>query len=1045
MPSYKTKYFIFSTVLFINCLFVSAQDEDSYLFGKITTENINLKKGLSQNSVFSIFQDHIGYMWFGTWDGLNMYDGYSFTVFTENENGLSNQTINAIYEDIRGTIWVGTDAGLNKYNRKNRTFKSYRPNNFMPSSISSDTITCIFQDSRENYWIGTKDGLNKFDPDNEVFFKYKVDQDINNNEIYYDIAEDKDGKIWLASNTGIKIYNPASNSFFCYWDNSGGKNNLISKKIWSVEIDSSGLVWIGSDKGLSCYNIVTQKFRHFLSCPENPDSLSYNDVYDIIESYDGMIWIATYGGGLNRYNKKTNKFDRFSSYRSENDVFINTVYEDKSGIIWFGTYTKGAGYINLNSKRFNHFHMNAESKTQRISNNIVWSIFEDKNSKLWIATDFGIEIIDRKSRTAEYLRNIAKSSNSLPGNMVRDIFIDSEGIVWIGTFDKGLCTYNTESGIFKYFPVDVEDNKGISSNLVWCINEDKYGQIWVGTNYGLNKYDKKTDTFTKYFNQHDNGATISSNEIYGIYTDNINNLWICTNYGLNRYNYSKNSFSVEPDMQSDSKGLNSNKIFTIYQDKENIYWIGTVGGGLNRFDPKNNSYKYYVEKEGLTNKVVYAIFEDDHNNLWMSTNGGIFKFDKIREIFYNYDVLDGVQSNEFNLGSAFQSKSGEMFFGGMTGFNTFFPDEILQNEFLPNIVITDFNIFNKSLQRSLRHNDTIWLSHKDNFFSFEFSSLDFISPQKNKYAYKMSGIDKDWVFCDANHRFAEYTNIQPGRYVFTVKGSNSSGIWNETGTSLIIIVEPPWWQTFYFLIPFGFFIGLIIWYIIYIELKRIRKKQEYQKQLLDLERKALRLQMNPHFIFNTLNSIQFFILKNDKLASNKYLTMFSKLMRLVLNNSQYSTIPVKDDLETLKLYIELEQLRFDNSFQYSIEIEDDEDIIWDCKIPAMIIQPYVENAIIHGLRNREDNKGILNIMMKSEGEFINCIIEDNGVGRNKAMEIRQMSGQKHKPMGKEITKTRLELISSMKGHQLFLNVIDLKDKENKPIGTRIEIKIPVFD
>lgn len=1040
----KIKYLLYIFILILSTRFANAQKDNNYLFGKITTENIYLEKGLSQNSVFSIYQDHIGYLWFGTWDGLNMYDGYRFTIFNKNENGLSNPTINTIYEDKNGVIWVGTEGGLNKYNRKNKTFTSYRHNKFLPSSVSNDTITFIYQDSKDNYWIGTRNGLNKFDPVNGVFFRYNVDQGMTDREVYHDIAEDSNGKIWIASNRGIKIFDPETRSFFCFCDESGGEKNLISNIIWSVLIDRAGIVWIGSNKGLSSYNPSNRKFRHFLPHTENPDSLSFHDVYKIIEADNGMIWIATYGGGLNCYDKKTNTFERYNSSHSGSDDFINTVYEDNSGIIWFGTFAKGAGYINLNSKKFNHFNTDPENKYRLHSGNLVWSINEDSQSQLWIGTNDGIEIIDR-AKDKHYFLKKQGNTNSLPGNMIREIYSDSEGIVWIGTFDSGLCSYNPKIKAFVQYPVKINSKDGISSKVVWCVNEDKYGNIWIGTSNGLNKYNRKTGTFVQYFNDPENENTISSNEVYNICTDNVHNIWICTNNGLNLYNYSKNQFSSLPDIEHDSTGLNNNKIFTVYQDRENIYWIGTVGGGLNRYDPRDNSFRYFGEKEGLTNNVVYSVFEDKKNNLWMSTNGGVFKFDKKREIFFNYDVLDGIQSNEFNLGASFQSKSGEIFFGGMNGFNAFFPDEIMQNEFLPNIVITDLKIFNISLQRSYRNNDTIVLKYNDNFFSFSFSALDFTSPQKNKYAYKMSGIDKDWVLCDAHHRFAEYTNIQPGKYFFTVKGSNSSGKWNEEGISIVIIVKPPWWRTMYFLVPFGLLIGLIIWYYIYKELKRIRKKHEYEKQLFELERKALRLQMNPHFIFNTLNSIQYFILKNDTLSSNKYLTMFSKLMRLVLNNSQYSTILVKEELETLKLYIELEQLRFDNKFQYSIRVDDNEDIIWDSKIPSMIIQPYVENAIIHGLRNRDDAKGMLTIQLKSEGDFIHCIIEDNGVGREKALEIRQMSGRNYKPMGKEITRTRLELISSMKNQPLHLNIIDLKDEENKASGTRIEIKIPVLE
>jgi anti-sigma regulatory factor (Ser/Thr protein kinase) len=383
----------------------------------------------------------------------------------------------------------------------------------------------------------------------------------------------------------------------------------------------------------------------------------------------------------------------------------------------------------------------------------------------------------------------------------------------------------------------------------------------------------------------------------------------------------------------------------------------------------------------------------------------------------------------------------------MNGFNAFYPEQIMQNNFIPPIVITSFKKFNEVQKKEIRTNDTIFLSHDDNFFSFEFSSLDYSNPAKNKYAYRLEHFDKDWIYCDANRRFAEYTKVSPGTYIFRVKGTNSDGVWNEKGISVIIIISPPWWATWSFRIPFFIFLILSGWFIISSRFRRLRKKHEFEKkvleiekQLFDLEQKSLRLQMNPHFIFNSLNSIQSFIVNNDSDKATLYLAKFAQLMRLILSNSREPYVPLKDELKALQYYMDIENLRFDNKFTSRIVLDPnvDDDFIG---IPPMIIQPYVENAILHGIIHLH-GKGNILISLSIKNDLLVCIVEDDGVGRKKAMEFKEHSGLKHKSRGMLITKERLEILNKQLKGQVSVNVIDLFDESGKARGTRVEIYIP---
>lgn len=438
--------------------------------------------------------------------------------------------------------------------------------------------------------------------------------------------------------------------------------------------------------------------------------------------------------------------------------------------------------------------------------------------------------------------------------------------------------------------------------------------------------------------------------------------------------------------------------------------------------------------------------EDKEGNLWLTTNWGMSKFNPSSEEFINFDIHDGLQGNEFNGGAWFHADDGEMFFGGMDGLNSFIPEEIKQNESPPRLAITSFKILNKSLNREFNNGDTMHLGYDDNFFSIEFSALDFTNPAKNMYSYILEGYEDEWNNRDADRRVAEYTRVEPGSYVFRVRGSNNDGYWNHEGTSLNIIILPPWWDTLLFRIVFGAMIFALLWTFIYWRIRTIKRKHEVEKKVLAIEKelfeiqqKALQLQMNPHFIFNSLNAIQSFVISNNTDKAIHYLSKFSQLMRRILANSRESSIPLKDELIALKHYMDIERLRFDDKFDYEVIVDRkiDEEFM---EIPPMIIQPFVENAILHGLIH-SPKQGHIKIILELEHNYIFCTIEDNGVGRKKAQEIKDASGIQRKSRGMLITQERLEILNKQNVDKFAVKIIDMMDESGNASGTRVELNM----
>lgn len=1035
-----TPLFVLLFLLLSNALI--AQESGVY-FRNYASEIVKTEQGLSQNSVRSIMQDSHGLLWFGTWDGLNRFNGLDFEIFRSEYSGksgqLPNHTINSIYEDREGLIWIGTEEGLSRLNPFTESYRSYFYSPNCDSCLSNDTIKTIVQDREGNLWIGTQNGLSLL-TDTAGSFKTYFHSDSPNsipgNKIRH-LFEDREGNIWISSTNGLGKWITAEKKFLQIPDSA-----LIHSSVNVALQLNNGNIAVGTEQGLSIISADGSPVKHIAVPASQTESGAH--IMDLCLDAKGKLWLATSGDGIFFYYPQQDELVSLASlpeYRDINENYVNAIYEDQQGIIWIGYAWKGLNKVVPGRSYFRHYKKQT-SENDGLASNSVWSMTQSTHSQYFIGTDKGINIYNNKDKSFDLL----DLDDGLSSLYIRAMKKDRNQNIWIGTLDKGLMKYDIRKNTFTHFG---HNNTGpfsaLYNNAIWAILEDHEGKIWLGTAHGLHYFDPHNEPgqLTSFYKNHDRQNSISSNVIYSLFQDQQQNIWIGSYNGLIKYSPPNKSFTTYKHIIGDSTSISTNKIFSVNQDENGFLWIGTRGGGLNKMNPYNETFRHYIVQDGLSNNVVYDILIDPSGNLWLSTNKGLSRFDPQNETFVNYDIKDGIQSYEFNLGAAFKSRRGEMFFGGMNGFNAFYPEEIKESQIRPDLVITDIRIFNQSIPGIYLPGDTLHLSHAHDFVSLTFAALDYSNPQKNQYKYKLEGISNKWITTTADNNVAEFTNLPPGKYTFYLKGTNSDGIWSDKVLNLHIHIKPAWYQTQAFRLGSLALAVLIIFLLIHTRINQIKKKHLVEKQLFELERKALRLQINPHFIFNTLNSIQNYILEHNKTSAISYLNKFSKMMRQVLYNSDKTFVTLSDEIALLKNYIELERLRFDTLFDYSFNIPDqlEEDFI---AIPPMLIQPHVENAILHGLVHLKNRKGNLSISFRAETqETIQCIIDDNGIGRKASEALKQASKNKHKSRGISITRERLERINQFFSSKLSVDIQDKYDEEGNAAGTRIILIMPV--
>ncbi len=840
------------------------------LFGQtldLEFDHYTANEGLSNGFILSMTQDSKGFMWFGTYNGLNRFDGLSFKVYqfdTKDTNSITGNVINVLIEDSANNLWALTNHNLCCYNRNLDNFsrKIFKVNNTL---FNYEYITGGMIDSHGNMWVGTTHGIFRFKIYNnpniynhvinaDRYVLYEPDMKDVNKTTVYSFIEDKKGIIWACSySNNLFSFDERQKNFVSYPIQHPGKLHFTGEQKsmiqdrdgdFNITINNNGLlVWYRNEG-----KFVLYKKNGTDNAPND------NILFGLFENTDGSIWMGgRTNGGINIFNKKTGKFkycyhDKTNSY-SLNTNKIQAIYQDRIGNLWIG------GIIGLNKyspgqQKFKRYFCN--NKTDGLSNNTVLCFAESKNGKIWVGTDGGgLNLLDRNTgKFIQYLHD-PFNSNSLSNNAIVSLIEDHDGILYAGTFTGGL-DQKIENNFKAYIP-DQSNPYSISTANIWFVFEDSRKNLWAASlDHGLDFFDKKNQRFYNYLSNTKDSTSLIANALFSMFEDSQHNLYITSGEGvsiidLNKYDFSRLPVKIKfrniNHNPFNNNSLSSDGVYCVNEDNEKNIWFGMMSTGLDKYDPKTGRYKNYSINEGLPGKAINSILMDKQNNLWLGTDKGLAKFNPKNNEIRVFDRLDGLQNTNFH-GWALKAKDGEMFFGGPEGFNSFYPDKIKYNTNKPKVIIIGLKIFNRPIKISEKINNRIILtkdisetksliiSYKENYFAFDFIALDYVVPIKNQYKYKLEGFDKEWIKCGTK-REASYTNLDPGRYIFKVTACNNDGVWNDNYTSIILNIEPPFWATTWFrLFVIALFLALLLSFY-YFRLFSIRRKNYMLEHLVE--------------------------------------------------------------------------------------------------------------------------------------------------------------------------------------------------------------------
>ncbi len=1018
-------------------------------FDRITNEN-----GLSDNFVICTLLDRAGFLWAGTRDGLNRYDGNRIAVFRHDPKdpaSLSDGSVGSLMEDHNGDLWIGTDlGGINRFDRYQNRFIHYRPSQYDPSAISPGAVRGMVEDSTGDIWLAVYDfesGLNRFRRSTGTFEHIRYDPadkySISSNYLA-SICADRMGYLWIGTvDSGLNRFDPRTCTFLNHRTVPAFK---FPKGVDHLFCDSKGFVWIIS-RGIahvldpSTYTIT--RYRN-VQPPDTPAAMNY--CMSVYRDRAGTVWMGTQYRGLEVNDERHN--ERFLLSNDAGNPYslsgnqAQQILEDRAGNLWVATRS-GLNKLNRRNWQLQYFQNNP-TDTNSISPSVVRRMMLDVDGAMWIGFESGgLNRIDPITRRVHRYRP-GPRPRQLCDKSVNGIYRDREGTLWLAT-NAGLNLYDPSTDDFRRYVYDPNDSTSLSVGGMWDVLEDRHGQLWVAAlNGGLNRFDRATERFTHYYHVPGDSTSISNNQVLSLHEDRAGRFWVGTNAGLDLLDpiTGRCLRSYRNDIR-DSTSISNDRIWYIHEDAHGYLWIATSGGGVNKFDPRTGRAKRYMEDQGLVNNTVCAIIEDAHGRMWASTNNGISRIDPRTDEIRNYAASDGLLVHIFHFKSCMKDSSGFIYFGGEGGIVKFNPDSIAGNTHVPTVTITGFKTFDKylALDTSILVKQQVDLERTNNFFTVEFAALDFTNPQRNRYRFKLEGIDDNWRFTDGQRPYVDYTEVPPGIYTFVVYGANNDGVESPTPRRLTVYIHPAFWQTWWFrLLCLLMLLGLASLAVI-LRIRSVRRKERLDRRLVEYQLRALRAQMNPHFIFNSLNSILHFVISHDSESAHTYLSKFSKLMRATLENSKSDTIALVDELESLRLYLELESLRFDNMFTYEITVSPDIDQN-DVEIPPILIQPYVENAIKHGLAHRA-GRGTLRVDIRRSGTYLLCSIIDNGIGRERSRVIQEKQLKDHRSYGMEATRNRLEVLSSLARQDYSVDVIDLMDDAGNPVGTRVDLYIPL--
>lgn len=815
-------------------------------------QHVTVQNGLSQNAVHALVQDRRGFLWIATEDGLNRYDGYSFTIYRRQlaetvhheyslqdvdahrveHPGLSDALLHTLYEDSEGSLWIGTADGVNRYVRHSGAFRHYRPWNEELGVHTPLSARAITEDLEGRLWVGaTPGGLSKLNEATGNFHTYLHDPQnpysLSSNRIS-SIAVTPDGMLWVGTeDAGLNRFDPVTAQVIRFSHSPIDEAVTSGSRVSDLTVDQSGMLWITTqDAGLSLLDPGSGEVQRFRHDPNDVYSLSSDALRTVYEDSQQRLWIGHYpNGGLDLFDRGSGRFFNYTHRAglegTLSDNHVLSVLEDASGIVWFGTSVGGLNKYNPGQREFTHYR-NEWWTTNSLSDNTVRS-FHREGTLLYIGTAGGLNVLDLQSGDFTLHVHDPDRADSLPNNIVRYIARDDDGHLWLATHG-GLSRFDPETQTFTNYRHDPQDPESLSVNMIWRVLVDSSGMIWAGSRGELNRLNPETGKFQRF--QFDlNNPTLAIDWLLAVHEDSRGDLW----FGSSRYDSDSQIFRDYAPAPGQTAPMSNAVVMSIAEDRDGVLWFGTRDG-LNRLDdPEAGHFTQFTTDDGLPNNVIYGILTDDEGHLWLSTNRGMARFDPRSGEVKHFDVSHGLQADEFNNGAYFRAESGEMYFGGINGFNVFDPARIRQNEYESPLVITRFLVLNE--ERNIGHLyadvgseiEELILSYQENYLSFEFAALDYSAPERIRYEYRLLGLNEEWVSA-GNRRFATYTNLSPGTYRFQVRGTNSDDQWSPHMGELSFQIMPVFWQTAWFQISMILVAGFLILLLYQYNLFSIRRR-----------------------------------------------------------------------------------------------------------------------------------------------------------------------------------------------------------------------------
>ncbi|WP_114750640.1 ligand-binding sensor domain-containing protein [Pleomorphovibrio marinus] len=914
-------------------------------------------EGLINNRISAILQDESGYMWVGTYSGLHRYDGLEFQIYgaSADSNSINDNYIGSIYEDRNNQLWIGTGNGIARYNRDSDDFTRFKlPAETALQSGESNLVNTILEDEKGTLWVSSiASGLFFFDKDKQRFSRFNSDEILSINAM----AAGSGDILWLATlRTGLIKLNTSTGKVEFYKQDPTNPESISSNNIKTIAVDHEGNLWAGA-KGSGLNRMVQEgekvSFIRYTHDPLDPFSLFNNTIYKLYVDRDGNLWSCNENGGLHLYHRESDSFFRYlHDPKNTNSLTHNSIwniFQDNQDRYWVGTAQSGINLADPYDAKFTHYFKNPLNP-EGLNNNIIRDFLETESGNIWIATDGGgLNYFDREKGVFKSFQKDSQNPNSLGSDAVISLNEDQDGKLWVGTWDGGLY-------------ILVDEKKGKFIQFKEWINNDTYpirhvfdvhfdqNYIWIAAlEEGLFRFDKKSGELILYKKNENEEGRISSNLPLRIVEDSQNNLWVGTHSGLNvikSEDKAKGTFKIYHPSDSDPNSIPSNSIRQILEDRNKNIWIAT-DRGLSKYMPEGDNFITFQQKDGLPINEINSIVEDDNGFLWIGTVNGIAKFDPESQEFTNFNKHDGLQGNEFSRYSVLKTRKGELLFGGMNGFNIFHPEKLISNPFAPPVYLTDFKLFNQSvdfsssgspLQKHISVTDTLLLSHRQDVITFDFIALDYTHPEQNQYAYIMDGFEKEWNYV-GTQRNATYTNLDPGKYIFRVKAANSDGIWNETGTSLVLVITPPFWKTAWFIVLCTL---LIVGLLIAVFTLRLRAIKAQNRQLENtVEERTMMLKQ-------TNMELKKHIHEKDKLLSiighdlrNPFVSIigYMELLELEFEDKQNP-----EELENIKYLLNISQNTLnllDNLLQWASE----KDKIYEVKPEVIHMDKIVDTAM----------------------------------------------------------------------------------------------------